>query len=1123
MNAVEIEEAVSQLAEAPFDPEEFPFAFLEAFGNKKTTIKRLKSQRNSTNKSDLDGVLQRNNIHIKVCLEGEVTDTLTALRESPATAKQKAKFILATDGKSLEAENLADGETIVCDYPEFHNHFGFFLPLAGITTVKQIWENAFDIKATGRLNKLYVELLNENPDWDSAERREELNHLMARLIFCFFAEDTNIFYSTNLFTDTIAQMSAGDSSNTHEVLSELFRAMATPLNQREKAGIRNWANGFPYVNGGLFSPHPLTPSPLSPSGRGAGGEGNSLGKYPHPLAPSPKQGEGGQETMSEGKYWEISPALKKKMTEVARQFRKEPTPSENILWQALRGRKLEGRKFRRQQPIGAFIVDFFCGAEGLIVEVDGGIHQSQQEADQQRQELLESLGLKVVRVSSELVETNLAEALAVVRQGFSPHPLTPSPKQGEGGQETPTPLSPSGRGVGGEGLIVPRFSRIARSYLLHVGNLDWTKINPDIFGSMIQAVADEDERGALGMHYTSVPNILKVLNPLFLDDLREQLAAAGDNGRKLLNLRKRLARIRVFDPACGSGNFLVIAYKEMRAIEAEINQRRGEAERASEIPLTNFRGIEIRHFSCEIARLALIIAEYQCDVLYRGQRLALAEFLPLKAENWITCGNALRLDWLSLCPPTDKGVRVQREDLDLWQETRDEAEIEFKNEGGETYICGNPPYLGSTWQSKEQKDDLKQIFQGRTKKWKSLDYVAGWFMKAADYGTQTNAAAAFVSTNSLCQGQQVPILWSLIFETGHEIAFAHTSFKWANLASHNAGVTVIIVGISNHAGKTRHLFSVEDGGQTVAKDAENINAYLVSGSQIQLKQERIPINNVMPMNRGDSAIDGGGLLFESTDAIKLRGEEPKLFGTFVRSYVGSEELINGKLRYCLWIDDVDKEYAMKSSFISSRLKRVAEMRSKSSKKQTKIAAQYPHRFGEIRHQPSKLTVVVPRVSSENRNYLPVGLVQGGTIIGDRNFALYDAPLWNMAIIASRLHWVWIGTVCVRMRTDFSYSNTLGWNTFPVPTLTEQNKTDLTRCAEDILLAREQYFPATIADMYDPERMDKEFPLVREAHDRNDEMIERIYIGRRFKNDTERLEKLFDLYTKMTTPKSSSRL
>ncbi|WP_017327271.1 type IIL restriction-modification enzyme MmeI [Synechococcus sp. PCC 7336] len=403
MNAVEIEEAVSKLAEAPFDSEAFPFAFLEAFGNKPTTLKRLKSKRSSSNQSDLpDGVLQRNNIHLKVCPEGEVTATLTALRESPATTKYKAKFILATDGKSFEAENLADGETVACDYSDFPDHFGFFLLLAGITTVEQIRENAFDIKATGRLNRLYCELLKENPNWDTEDRRQDLNHFMARLIFCFFAEDTNIFHSNGLFTATVEQMSARDSSNTHEVLSELFRAMSTPIEAREAAQVRNWANGFPYVNGGLFS---------------------------------------------------------------------------------------------------------------------GGVD-------------------------------------------------------------------------------VPRFSKIARSYLLHVGNLDWTKINPDIFGSMIQAVADEKERGALGMHYTSVPNILKVLNPLFLDDLRAQLEAAGDNSRKLLNLRKRMARIRVFDPACGSGNFLVIAYKEMRAIAAEIDQRQGELNRRSEIPLTNFRGIEIRHFSC---------------------------------------------------------------------------------------------------------------------------------------------------------------------------------------------------------------------------------------------------------------------------------------------------------------------------------------------------------------------------------------------------------------------------------------------------------------------------------------------------------------------------------------------
>jgi hypothetical protein len=923
MNAVEIEEAVSRLAEAPFDPEAFPFAFLEAFGNKETTLKRLQSKSSSSNQSDLPGgLLQRNNIHLKVCLEGEVTTTLSALRDSSATARYKAKFILATDGNSFEAENLADGETIACDYPDFHDHFGFFLPLAGITTVKQIRENAFDIKATGRLNRLYIELLKENPDWDKADRREELNHFMARLIFCFFAEDTNIFHSNGLFTATIAQMSASDSLNTHEVLSELFRAMCTPLNGRETAQIRNWANVFPYVNGGLFS---------------------------------------------------------------------------------------------------------------------GGVE-------------------------------------------------------------------------------VPRFSKIARSYLLHVGNLDWTKINPDIFGSMIQAVADDEERGALGMHYTSVPNILKVLNPLFLDDLRAQLEAAGDNVRKLLNLRQRMARIRVFDPACGSGNFLVIAYKEMRAIEAEINRRRGEPDRRSEIPLTNFRGIELRHFSAEIARLALIIAEYQCDVLYRGPKLALVEFLPLKDDNWITCGNALRLNWLSICPPTGTGVKVQGEDL--FSTLHDQAEIDFENEGGETYICGNPPYLGSTWQSNEQKDDLKLIFDGRTKLWKSLDYVSGWFMKAADYGTQTKSAAAFVSTNSICQGQQVPILWPLIFETGHEIAFAHTSFKWANLASHNAGVTVVIVGISNHASKVRYLFSVEDNGETVAKEATNVNAYLVASSNVQISKQAEPLSNTTEMLRGNMPYDGGNLLL-SADEVDELGLSKEQRERFIRRIYGSAEFIRGLSRYCLWIDDAHLDEALAIEPIRQRIEAVRTMRLASRDKSANAMAVCAHQMREM-NIGKKQTVAVAAISSENRQFLPCGLLSPHETITNKVYALYDAPLWNMALIASRLHWVWIGTVCVRLEMRFSYSNTLGWNTFPVPTLTEQNKADLTRCAEDILLAREAHFPATIADLYDPENMPAN---LRETHDRNDEVLERIYIGRRFKNDTERLEKLFELYTKMTSqpapPKKSN--
>ena len=300
---------------------------------------------------------------------------------------------------------------------------------------------------------------------------------------------------------------------------------------------------------------------------------------------------------------------------------------------------------------------------------------------------------------------------------------------------------------------MPRFSRIARSYLLHIGRLDWTKINPDIFGSMIQAVADDEERGALGMHYTSVPDILKVLNPLFLDDLRETLAEAGANARKLLNLRNRMARIRVFDPACGSGNFLVIAYKQMREIEAAINARRGEPERASDIPLTNFRGIELRDFPAEIARLALIIAEYQADVLYRGRKLALAEFLPLDAENWITCGNALRLDWLSICPPTGTGVKHHADDL--FHTPLDQAQIDFENEGGETYVCGNPPYIGGKKQSQEQKSDLVDIFTGG--KHKNLDYVCGFILKACSF-ISVSDKVALVSTNSVKQGTHVPMI-----------------------------------------------------------------------------------------------------------------------------------------------------------------------------------------------------------------------------------------------------------------------------------------------------------------------------------------------------------------------------
>ena len=910
MNAVEIEEAVFALAGEPFDPDNFPFAFLEAFANKPTTLKQLRTS--IKNRSDVGGVLQQNNIHIKIAPEGEVAAALDALKASPETTRAKAKFVLATDGKDFHAEDVRSGDIVVCNYSDFHEHFGFFLPLARITTVRQIRESAVDIKATGGLNRLYLELLKKNPELETPSRRHEMNHFMARLIFCFFAEDTDIFPDQARFTHTIDQMTMADGSDTHEVINQLFRAMNTPNEDRAGSGLSRWVQGFPYVNGGLFS----------------------------------------------------------------------------------------------------------------------------------------------------------------------------------------------------DSTDAPRFSRIARSYLRHIGNLDWKKINPDIFGSMVQAIAVKEERGNLGMHYTSVPNILKVLNPLFLDDLREKLEQARNNGRKLLNLRNRMARIRVFDPACGSGNFLVIAYKQMREIEAKINCRRGESERKSDIPISNFRGIEIADFSAEIARLALVIAEYQCNVNYLGQREAVAKVLPLDKANWITCANALRVDWTHICPPTGTGVKLVSDDL--FNTPLDQSEIDFENEGGETYICGNPPYLGSQTQIAEQKADLKSVFEDRTKKWKSLDYVAGWFLKAADYGARARGASAFVATNSICQGRQVATLWPLIFRTGHRIAFAHTSFKWANLASHNAGVTVAIVGLSNRPGPIRRLYSQETDGEATIRETGNINPYLVAGPDVLVSCRKKPMSDLYEMSFGNMPNEDGHLLLDhadAEDAIERHGVDRR----FIRSFVGSKEFIRGIERRCIWVTDEDSQMATDNEWLAARFEAVRAKRKASDRSTTRQLAETPYRFGEIRQSGSEKVIVVPATSSENRHYLPVGFMPPGTIVSNAAFGLYDTPLWHLALIASRLHLVWIATVCGKLETRYRYSNTLGWNTFPVPILTVKNRADLTTCAENILLAREAHFPATIADLYAPADMPEN---LRAAHDRNDEVVERIYIGRRFQNDTERLEKLFELYTKI---------
>jgi hypothetical protein len=369
--------------------------------------------------------------------------------------------------------------------------------------------------------------------------------------------------------------------------------------------------------------------------------------------------------------------------------------------------------------------------------------------------------------------------------------------------------------------------------------------------------------------------------------------------------------------------------------------------------------------------------------------------------------------------------------------------------------------------------------------------------------------SAFVTTNSICQGQQVPILWPLIFESGHEIAFAHTSFKWANLASHNAGVTVAIVAISNSPKVSRVIYSEGDDGDSIAKETPTINAYLVSAANVFVNKVSLPISAQPKMTYGNKPVDGGHLLMEAHEIPRNVDEVAK---RFIRPIAGSHDFINGNHRFCIWICDSDREAAEAVPFIGDRISANRSNRLASRDKGAQDMAQRAHQFRDT-VEASQWSFIVPRHSSVTREYLPVGILPNEFIINDSAFALYDAELWNISIVASRLHLVWIATVCGKIKTDYRYSNTLGWNTFPVPKLTEKNKADLTRCAEDILLAREAHFPATIADLYDPEKMPAN---LRAAHDHNDEVLERIYIGRRFRNDTERLEKLFEMYTRMTT-------
>ncbi|WP_123619048.1 class I SAM-dependent DNA methyltransferase [Phaeobacter piscinae] len=633
-------------------------------------------------------------------------------------------------------------------------------------------------------------------------------------------------------------------------------------------------------------------------------------------------------------------------------------------------------------------------------------------------------------------------------------------------------------------IDAPVFDVTAYRYLRDACNEDWREINPDIFGSMIQSVADPKQRSELGMHYTSVPNIMKVIGPLFLDDLDAEIDKAWDRAGGLRRALTRIEGIRVFDPACGSGNFLVVSYRQLRIREMRILERleelTGEStkEMFSAVKIANFHGIEITDFAAETAKLALFIAEYQANAVFKevfGQGPA---SLPLRESAHIVCDNALRVDWEEVCPPPGGGEEV--------------------------FIAGNPPFVGFNARKEAHKRDMDHVLKGRLKTYHRLDYVICWFIKAADFLRGHNAEAAFVSTNSVCQGATVDLLWGEVLRDGMTIKFAHQQFYWSNNASRNAAVSCVIIGLSDrHRGQRRLI-----GGDLEAS-VNNINPYLVDGPNLTIKGVSRSMFGLPKMDIGNIPRDEGNLILTREERDHLISDHPDA-EQFIRRFLGSKEVVRGLDRFCLWIRDNEVETAKSIPEITRRLKAVTEIRAESDAQVTRDAAAYPHRFGQMTGdgEAKEHSFLIPRVTSVRRPYLPVERFGADVISSDLNQVIYDAPEWAFSIVASRLHLVWVATVSGKLKNDFRYSSTMGWNTFPVPNFSDDQLEALNASTRKILKCRYSHYPATIAQLYDPDKMPDD---LRAVHRENDELLETMYIGRPFRNDTERLEHLFKLY------------
>ena len=635
---------------------------------------------------------------------------------------------------------------------------------------------------------------------------------------------------------------------------------------------------------------------------------------------------------------------------------------------------------------------------------------------------------------------------------------------------------------------IPTFSKKSRTLLIENGEMDWKNINPDIFGSMFQSIIDPEKRHELGMHYTSRDNIMKVMSPLFLDDLSKDLEEAKTSKVKLNQFHNRLTEIKIFDPACGSGNFLILAYEKLRELEMKIYETLADLDNDQELPMpriniNQFYGIEIDDFAHELAMLALWIKEHQMNMVFQDRFKSSPEALPLREGAHIRLDNAASCEWDRVCP-------------------RNRGDIQ-----NEIYVLGNPPYLGSSMQDKDQKEDLATIALDRgLSSYKNLDYISCWFFKGADYITAYSIKAAFVSTNSISQGEHTALLWhSIIENTNVEIDFAYESFKWKNSAIGNAGVTCTIVGLRNQSPEPKWIIN-EDTKNYVS----HIGAYLKNLDDAWAYRQDSSISNLPAIKRGSQPTDGSFLNFDQEVYETLKASDSVAI-EYTKAYWGADEFLKKKHRYCLWIPDHVVEHAKTSPFIRERLQAVAEYRVKpKNSKVCRDHADRPHRFLQRAHQESE-SIIFPRVSSEKRNYIPLGFLDDNTVISDQGLAIYDATPWIFGVLSSKMHMEWTRLVAGRLETRVRYSSFV-YNNFPIPPLSNEVKEEIEEAVFEIIDIREEYHEMTYGDMYDPDKM----PVnLLAAHQALDAIVDRCYQSKPFTSVQDRLEHLIKLYKSMT--------